>query len=109
MFTTKAILGAFTKILSEKFPMDIAAIFYHLPTRHKRRCNKFFHGLLQTIDVSYKTPVSHYNGFQFVANGNLYLPGFLKTHSIVLNGAYLRKDSTGQINFSSELSIFKRI
>ena len=55
----------------------------------------------QTITITYKTSLSHYSGFQFVANGNLYLPGFLKTHSIVLNGAYLRKDSIGQIPFSS--------
>jgi hypothetical protein len=31
----------------------------------------------------------------------LYFPGFAKTNSIVLNGAFLRKDSLNQINFSS--------
>ena len=36
-----------------------------------------------------------------MATGNLYFPGFAKTHSIVLNGAVLRKDSLNQINFSS--------
>ena len=62
---------------------------------------QIFPRFAQTINITYKTTLSHYSGFQFVANGNLYLPGFLKTHSIVLNGAYLRKDSAGQVNFSS--------
>jgi hypothetical protein len=55
----------------------------------------------QTISLSYKTALTEVKGFQFLANGNLYFPGFAKTNSIVLNGAFLRKDSLNQINFSS--------
>lgn len=55
----------------------------------------------QSVSLSYKTPLTRYKGYQFVTNGNLYFPGFFKTHSIVLNGAYLSKDSSHQINFSS--------
>ena len=55
----------------------------------------------QTLNITYKAPASKYNGYQFMANGNLYFPGFLKTHSILLNGAYLKKDSIGEISFSS--------
>ena len=36
-----------------------------------------------------------------MSNGNFYFPGFFKTHSLVLNGAYLKKDSLNKINFSS--------
>ena len=55
----------------------------------------------QSFSLNYKTPLTKYDGYQFVANGNLYFPGLAQTHSIVLNGAYLRKDSLNQINFSS--------
>ncbi|HEY8658342.1 MAG TPA: hypothetical protein VIL78_04855 [Hanamia sp.] len=55
----------------------------------------------QTLSFSFKTPLTRYKGFQFLTTGNLYFPGFFKTHSIVFNGAYLRKDSLGQISFSS--------
>ncbi len=55
----------------------------------------------QTLNLSYKTPFTRYKGYQYVISGNLYFPSFLKTHSIVLNGAYLHKDSLGQISFSS--------
>jgi hypothetical protein len=62
---------------------------------------QIFPRFAQTISFSYKTPVSEVKGFQFLANGNLYFPGFGKTNSIVLNGAFLRKDSLNKINFSS--------
>jgi hypothetical protein len=62
---------------------------------------QIFPRFAQTISLSYKTPLTHIKGFQFLSNGNLYFPGFGKTHSLVLNGAYLRKDSLNQINFSS--------
>ena len=67
----------------------------------QKSLQQIFPRFAQTIGISYKNAISHYNGFQFVASGNLYLPGLLNTHSIVLNGAYLRKDSIGQVNFSS--------
>lgn len=62
---------------------------------------QIFPRFAQTISLSYKTPLTQIKGSQFLANGNLYFPGFAKTHSLVLNGAYLRKDSLNQINFSS--------
>jgi len=63
---------------------------------------QIFPGFAQTLSLSYKTPLLRYKGYQYVANGNLYFPGFAKTHSVVLNGAYLKKDSVNQINFSSD-------
>ena len=55
----------------------------------------------QSIYVSYKAPLTHYEGYQFVADGNVYLPGFLKNHSLVLNSAYLKQGRNSEINFSS--------
>lgn len=62
---------------------------------------QIFPRFAQTISFSYKTALTAVKGFQFLANGNLYFPGFVKTNSLVLNGAFLRKDSLNQINFSS--------
>ncbi len=72
--------------------------FSHLSQQAQQR---IFPRFAQTVSLSYKTPLGKLNGFQFMANGNLYFPGFVNTHSIVLNGAYLRKDSLDQISFSS--------
>jgi hypothetical protein len=55
----------------------------------------------QTLALSYKSALSTYKGSQFVANANFYLPGFLTNHNIVLNAAYLYRDTLGRLNFSS--------
>ncbi len=57
--------------------------------------------LAQAFSISYKLPVTKYNGYQVVTAGNLYFPGIVNTHSIQLNGAWLKKDSLHQLNFSS--------
>jgi len=62
---------------------------------------QIFPRFAQTLSLSYKAPLTKYNGFQYMANGNFYFPGIFKTHSAVLNLAYLQKDSLNQINFSS--------
>lgn len=63
---------------------------------------EIFPKFAQTLSLSYKSAVTHYYGKQFMLNGNIYLPGFFKTHSLILNGALLTKDSSRQVNFSSE-------
>ena len=75
--------------------------FLTLSHEIQKASQQIFPSFAQTISLSYKTPVQNANGYQFMANGNLYFPGFAKTHSIVLNGALLRKDSINQISFSS--------
>ncbi|HEY5368478.1 MAG TPA: hypothetical protein VIJ75_05735 [Hanamia sp.] len=62
---------------------------------------QIFPRFAQTFSLSYKLPLIKYDGFQYMANGNFYFPGFFKTHSTSLNLAYLQKDSLNQINFSS--------
>ncbi len=62
---------------------------------------EIFPKFAQTLSVSYKSALTHYSGNQFLVNGNVYLPGFSKTHSIVLNSALLTKDTSRQTNFSS--------
>jgi hypothetical protein len=62
---------------------------------------QIFPRFAQTFSLSYKSALSHFSGNQIVVQANLYFPGILKTHNLVLNGAYLKKDSLGQISFSS--------
>jgi hypothetical protein len=62
---------------------------------------QIFPAFAQAFSFSYKSALSHFSGNQFVAQASFYFPGIAKTHSLVLNGAYLKKDSSGQISFSS--------
>lgn len=92
--------GAYKDTIS-KISYSYNSNFLTFSHENQKTIQQIFPQFAQTINITYKAPLSHYRGFQFVANGNLYFPGFLKNHSILLNGAYLRKDSIGQINFSS--------
>ncbi len=62
---------------------------------------QIFPHFAQSLNLSFKSALTHYNNSQFLANGNIYMPGFTNTHSIILNAAFLTKDSSKQINFSS--------
>ncbi|MEO6288345.1 MAG: hypothetical protein ABIO76_00400 [Ginsengibacter sp.] len=75
--------------------------FLSLSNQIQKAKQQIFPRFAQALNLSYKSALTHYEGYQFVVNGNIYLPGFMNTHSIVLNGAFLIKDSTRQISFSS--------
>lgn len=44
--------------------------------------------------AQYRYPVTKFDGYQFLALGNLYLPGLLQTHSLVLSAAFQERDTT---------------
>lgn len=72
--------------------------FSHQSQQSKQQ---IFPAFAQTLTINYKTAVSRYKGSQFMADANIYLPGFLRNHSLVLNAAFLAKDTMNQLNFSS--------
>lgn len=84
-----------------KISFGYSSNFISFTHKIQQAIQQIFPRFAQTISITYKALVSKYKGYQFMTTGNLYFPGFLKTHSIFLNGAYLRKDSVGEINFSS--------
>ena len=75
--------------------------FFTISNQIQQAQKNIYPRLAQTLSLSYKRALTHYEGSQFVANANIYLPGLLTNHNIILNAAYLRKDTIGQINFSS--------
>ncbi|MEP6926354.1 MAG: hypothetical protein ABI834_01905, partial [Ginsengibacter sp.] len=92
--------GAYKDTLG-KISYSYSSNFLSFTHHSQQAVQQIFPQFAETINITYKEAISHDKGYQFVVNGNLYFPGFLKTHSIVLNGAYLHKDTIGQINFSS--------
>ncbi len=75
--------------------------FLSFSNQAQKAKQQLFPNFAQSLNLSFKSALTNYRGNQFVASGNIYLPGFLNTHSIVLNAAFLTKDSLRQINFSS--------
>ncbi len=99
VYSQGSFMGKYKDTLSSTY--SYISNFLSFSHEIQKASEQIFPSWAQTISLSYKTPVQHVNGYQFMANGNLFFPGFAKTHSIVLNGALLRKDSLNQINFSS--------
>ena len=75
--------------------------FFSLSNQIQKARQNIFPRFAQSISLGYKRALTRYDGSQFVANGNLYIPGLLTNHNIVLNGAYLNRDTAGRLNFSS--------
>ena len=67
----------------------------------QRARQQIFPLLAQTVELNYKNGISTLKGSQFVANVTLYIPGFVKNHSLALNGAFLTKDTAHQLNLSA--------
>ncbi|MGZ8550302.1 MAG: TolB family protein [Chitinophagaceae bacterium] len=53
--------------------------------------------------VNHRYAVTKIDGYQFLASGALYLPGFLATHSLVLTGALQQRDTLRAL-FSSAIA-----
>ena len=67
----------------------------------QKASKQIFPRFAQAVSGSYKRAVTNYIGNQAMLSASIYLPGLFQNNSIVLNGAWLKKDSLRQINFSS--------
>lgn len=75
--------------------------FFSFVNQDQKTRQQIYPRFAQTVALNFKTAVSHYKSAQFVADANLYFPGLLLSHSLVVNGAYLKKDKTRETNFSA--------
>jgi hypothetical protein len=54
-----------------------------------------------SLSFTHRHAITKYNGYQFIGNAAVYLPGFLSAHNIVLTGSYQERDTMRQIVFSN--------
>jgi hypothetical protein len=57
-----------------------------------------------SISLTHRHAITKYNGFQFVGNASVYLPGFLSTHNLILTGSWQERDTLGQIGFGNRFA-----
>lgn len=55
----------------------------------------------QTLLVQHRNIINQYTGHQTLVSGYLYLPGFSRTHSIVITAAFQMRDTMNQYSFSN--------
>ncbi len=85
----------------DKISYSYISSFLSFSHQNQRAGQEIFPRYAQTVNLTYKSAITHYSGNQLMLNGNIYLPGFFKTHSLALNAVLLTKDTGRQINFSS--------
>lgn len=58
-----------------------------------------------TVSVQHRQAIGKTTAWQTLATGSVYLPGFLKTHNVVLNGAYQARDTLRQYLFTNNFAL----
>ncbi|MGV8880385.1 MAG: hypothetical protein ACOH2A_15295 [Sphingobacteriaceae bacterium] len=56
----------------------------------------------QSLSANYKHALTRHDANQLLLRGNLFFPGLLRNHSLLLAGAFQQKDALGFINFSND-------
>ncbi|WP_448698482.1 hypothetical protein ACFGVR_16695 [Mucilaginibacter sp. AW1-3] len=70
---------------------------------HGRQAKKnIYPHIGENLSVDYKTAINGVDANQFLATGNLFLPGIGVNHSIVLGGAYQQRDKANAGRFSND-------
>ncbi len=85
-----------------KISYSYSSNFFTFTHQTQTTVQRYYPRFAQTLNITYKTPLTKYRGYQFLADARLYLPGFTKTHNIIIDGSLLAQDTLGQLNFSSE-------
>ena len=55
----------------------------------------------ESLTLSYKSAISSFTNDQFLASGNLFLPGIGINHSLIISAAHQQKDGNNGISFSN--------
>ncbi|MEO7923834.1 MAG: hypothetical protein ABIR30_09160 [Chitinophagaceae bacterium] len=48
--------------------------------------------------------ITKYDGYQYIANGSLYVPGVLANHNLILNASIQQRDTLNQLSFSNRFA-----
>ncbi|HUR66728.1 MAG TPA: hypothetical protein VMZ03_10300 [Chitinophagaceae bacterium] len=57
-----------------------------------------------SLSMNHRHAISNVEGYQFIGNATLYVPGLLSTHNLVLAGSFQQRDTLGQLVFSNRFA-----
>jgi len=66
---------------------------------------QIFPRFAHTILLQQRTAIGGTSANQFLASANLYLPGIISTHNLVLNGSYQSRDTLGEYFFTNNFAL----
>lgn len=73
-------------------------------TQIQKAVQHIFPRWAQSISIQNRFIVNNYTAHQLLINGALYFPGFMKTHSLVLNASFQSRDTMNQYYFNNNFS-----
>jgi len=56
------------------------------------------------LNAQQRYAISSVEGYQFIGNGTIYLPGIMRNHNLILTGAFQQRDTLSQLSFSDRFS-----
>lgn len=63
---------------------------------------QIFPARAQSVQLRFRNLIAGDEGFQFLGKASVYIPGVIKTHSLVLNVAYQLRDTLNNYSFSND-------
>lgn len=56
------------------------------------------------VNAQHRYAISSVEGYQFIGNGSIYLPGIMRHHNLIITGAFQQRDTLSQVSFSDRFS-----
>lgn len=67
----------------------------------QRAVQHIFPRFAYTVSASHRHAITSVTGYQFIANGSLYVPGLLSNQNLVFTGSFQQRDTLSQVVFSN--------
>lgn len=67
----------------------------------QRAVQHIFPRFAYSVSASHRHAITSVTGYQFIANGSLYVPGLLSNHILVFTGSFQQRDTLSQVVFSN--------
>ncbi len=56
------------------------------------------------LSFTHNHAITKYEGYQFITNGTVYMPGFVSNHNFIFTGSFQQRDTLSQIAFSNRFA-----
>jgi hypothetical protein len=67
----------------------------------QRAVQHIFPRFAYSVSANHRHAITSVTGYQFIANGSLYVPGLLSNHNLVFTGSFQQRDTLSQVVFSN--------
>ncbi len=70
----------------------------------QRAAQHIYPHLGYAFSAIHRHAITRYEGYHFIGNGSIYLPGILSNHNVLLTGSFQQRDTLAQVGFSNQFA-----